>query len=74
MLKAAFLVDYVVLGGGHSKKLEELPDGCRRGSNEMAYIGGVKMWEDETPPTNGHLEMARQRNRRCESRPAKARA
>jgi hypothetical protein len=56
MLKAAFRADYVVLGGGHSKKLEELPEGCRRGSNEMAYIGGVKMWEDETPQTNGHAK------------------
>ena len=45
MLKAAFLADYVVLGGGQSKKLDALPEGCRRGSNEMAYLGGVKMWE-----------------------------
>ena len=52
MLKAAFLADYVMLGGGHSKKLDELPEGCRRGSNEMAYLGGVKMWEGETDATN----------------------
>jgi len=45
MLKAAFLADYVVLGGGHAKKLDDLPDGCRLGSNEMAYVGGVKLWE-----------------------------
>jgi polyphosphate glucokinase len=56
MLKAAFLADYVMLGGGHSKKLDDLPEGCRRGSNEMAYLGGVKMWEDETPATNGHAK------------------
>jgi polyphosphate glucokinase len=46
-LKAAFLADYVVLGGGNAKKLDELPDGCRRGANQMAYIGGVRMWEPE---------------------------
>lgn len=46
-LKEAFIADYVVLGGGNSKKLEELPEGCRRGSNTNAYFGGLKMWEEE---------------------------
>ena len=51
-LKAAFLADYVILGGGNAKKLKELPEGCRRGANEMAYIGGVRMWEPvESLPT-----------------------
>jgi hypothetical protein len=44
-LRAAFLADYVVLGGGNARKLKELPEGCRRGANEMAYVGGVRMWE-----------------------------
>jgi predicted NBD/HSP70 family sugar kinase len=47
VLKAAFLADYVVLGGGNAKKLEEMPEGCRRGSNNMAYVGGARMWEPE---------------------------
>jgi predicted NBD/HSP70 family sugar kinase len=46
MLKAAFFADYVVLGGGNVKKLEELPEGCRRGGNHNAYFGGLRMWED----------------------------
>lgn len=46
VLKAAFLADYVVLGGGNAKKLEELPEGCRRGGNHNAYYGGLRMWED----------------------------
>ena len=46
ILKAAFLADYVVIGGGNAKKLEELPEGCRRGSNHNAYFGGLRMWED----------------------------
>jgi predicted NBD/HSP70 family sugar kinase len=51
-LKAAFLVDYVMLGGGNAKKMGDLPEGCRRGCNEMAYIGGVRMWEPaENLPT-----------------------
>jgi predicted NBD/HSP70 family sugar kinase len=45
-LKAAFLADYVVLGGGNTKKIEELPEGCRRGGNHNAYFGGLRMWED----------------------------
>jgi len=45
-LKAAFLADYVVLGGGNTKEIEELPPGCRRGGNHNAYFGGIRMWED----------------------------
>ena len=29
----------VVLGGGNAKKLDSLPEKCRRGANEMAYVG-----------------------------------
>ncbi len=46
MLKDAFMADYVVLGGGNAKKLKELPEGCRRGSNHNAYFGGLRMWDD----------------------------
>jgi len=48
ILKAAFLADYVMLGGGQAKKIEELPAGSRRGSNQMAYVGGVRMWEEDS--------------------------
>ncbi len=50
-LKAAFLADYVMLGGGNAKKLGSLPPGIRRGANEMAYVGGVRMWEGEFADT-----------------------
>lgn len=46
ILKAAFQADYVVLGGGNAKKLEEMPEGCRLGGNHNAYFGGLRMWED----------------------------
>jgi polyphosphate glucokinase len=45
-LKNMFFADYVVLGGGNTKKIEELPEGCRRGGNHNAYFGGLRMWED----------------------------
>lgn len=45
-LRAALIADYVVLGGGNSKKLTRLPEGCRLGNNENAFIGGVRLWQD----------------------------
>jgi predicted NBD/HSP70 family sugar kinase len=39
--------DYVVLGGGNVKKLDDLPERCERGGNSKAFIGGFRMWEDE---------------------------
>jgi polyphosphate glucokinase len=45
ILTAAILPDYVVLGGGNAKKLEELPPACIAGNNANAFIGGFRMWE-----------------------------
>jgi len=45
-LKDALIADYVVLGGGNVKKLEELPPGCRVGDNANAFVGGVRLWEE----------------------------
>jgi polyphosphate glucokinase len=45
-LRKAFLVDYVVLGGGNVKKLDELPPGSRQGDNHNAFIGGTRLWEE----------------------------
>jgi len=44
-LKAALVVDYVILGGGNVRKLKELPPGSRRGDNTHAFIGGYRLWE-----------------------------
>jgi polyphosphate glucokinase len=44
-LKTALKADYVVLGGGNSKKLKELPAGARLGSNRNAFLGGFRMWQ-----------------------------
>jgi predicted NBD/HSP70 family sugar kinase len=49
VLKDAFLVDYVVFGGGNAKKLTDLPDFCRRGGNDRAMVGGIRMWQDVLP-------------------------
>jgi polyphosphate glucokinase len=44
-LKDALEVEYVVLGGGNSKKLKELPPGARLGDNKNAFLGGFRLWE-----------------------------
>ena len=43
-LAAAFRTDYVVIGGGNSKRLKRLPACARRGSNDRAFTGGARLW------------------------------
>jgi len=44
-LVSALEPDEVVLGGGNVRKLKRLPDGCRAGANENAFLGGFRLWE-----------------------------
>ena len=46
VLRAGLVADYVVLGGGQSKLLKKLPDGCRLGSNLNAFVGGQRVWDE----------------------------
>jgi polyphosphate glucokinase len=45
-LRAALEPDEVLIGGGNATKLEELPSGCRRGSNADAFAGGFRLWKE----------------------------
>ena len=45
-LATALQADYVVLGGGNVRKLNELPPHCRVGENSNAFRGGFRLWED----------------------------
>ena len=45
VLKDALEADYVVIGGGNSKKLKKLPPGARLGDNTNAFRGGLRMWK-----------------------------
>jgi polyphosphate glucokinase len=49
-LAAALEPDYVVLGGGNAKLLEPLPENARLGSNQNAFLGGFRLWEDGPAP------------------------
>ena len=55
-LKNSMMADYVVLGGGNVKEIEELPDGVRRGHNRTVVEGGRRLWEtlpDPSKPNSG---------------------
>ena len=44
-LKDALEAEYVVLGGGNSRKLKTLPPNTRLGDNRNAFVGGFRLWE-----------------------------
>jgi polyphosphate glucokinase len=46
-LQKSFIADYVVLGGGSTKKLSELPEGAEQGHNRNAYLGGIRLWQND---------------------------
>jgi len=45
-LQRAFVVDYIVLGGGTAKLLERLPPGVELGHNRNACLGGQRVWQN----------------------------
>ena len=44
-LTAVLHPDDVVLGGGNTKKLPQLPPGCQAGDNANAFLGWFRLWE-----------------------------
>jgi polyphosphate glucokinase len=44
-LSTALLPDYVVVGGGLADELGELPEHVRIGGNELAFVGGFRLWD-----------------------------
>ena len=55
-LYAAFQVDEVVLGGGNSKQLKEIPEMARLGSNRNAFAGGFRLWTDPMAGKRSHRQ------------------
>ena len=47
---AALQPEYIVLGGGNSSLLEELPPNVRLGRNEDAFLGGFRLWSTSARP------------------------
>jgi polyphosphate glucokinase len=50
-------VDYVVVGGGNSKRLKNPAENERLGDNDNAFAGGLRLWESAGHP----LRMASKR-------------
>jgi hypothetical protein len=50
ILAAGLQADYVVLGGGQTRRLEKVPAGVRLGDNRQAILGGLRLWDDEERP------------------------
>ena len=50
MLYDAFSADYLILGGGNAARVDPLPPRTRRGSDEDAFKGGVRLWEEIVEP------------------------
>jgi len=44
LLRDAFIVEEIVLGGGNVELIGDLPPGCRRGDNANAFDGGFRLW------------------------------
>jgi polyphosphate glucokinase len=44
LLRHGLQADYVMLGGGNTKKLKDLPSGVRLGNNAHAILGGLRLW------------------------------
>jgi polyphosphate glucokinase len=49
ILQNAFAVDYVMIGGGNAKKLQQMPPGARLGGNANAFLGGYRLWNLSLP-------------------------
>ncbi len=56
IFRKALQPDYIVLGGGNAKLMKQLPPDVRLGDNANAFIGGLRLWEDDRadspPPAN----------------------
>lgn len=70
VLRSALIADDVVLGGGNAKRLKELPEGCRLGSNAFAFAGGERLWAEQ-PSARPHRG-ASSAPARAAGRPARA--
>ncbi len=53
LLRAAFVAEYVVIGGGNARLFDTLPEGFRRGHNDKAFEGGFRAWQGPEPAAGG---------------------
>jgi polyphosphate glucokinase len=66
-LIAALEPDDIVLGGGNAKLLKKLPKGCRLGDNANAFLGGFRLWTEESAPKKCHNSPDRSQHKLSQS-------
>ena len=59
LLRRALDPDYVILGGGNSRLLQDLPEGVRLGTNASAIVGGFRLWQPRAAVSNIAVSAAR---------------
>lgn len=73
-LRGAFVVDYVVLGGGNAKLIKTLPKDVILGANSNAIAGGIALWRGSAEGTPAYQKAAaRAGGAPAKPRPVKAR-
>ena len=63
LLRFGLQADYVMLGGGQTKKLKRLPPGVRLGTNAHAILGGIRLWSQPAAKWPRRARIARSRRR-----------
>jgi len=58
-INQVFQADNIVIGGGNAKKLKNLPQVCRIGSNADAFVGGFRLWNEsaDSQGAKGRMEL-----------------
>ena len=62
LLKQGLQADYVMLGGGNSRKLKRPPPGARLGDNANAITGGIRLWDEAPKPGRRPVSTARRKS------------
>ena len=58
-MRAAFVADYVVLGGGNAKLMKKLSKGVLLGANSNAITGGIALWQHPIPGASSPTPLPR---------------
>jgi polyphosphate glucokinase len=61
-LSTAIEAESVVVGGGLAKELKAVPANVRIGSNELAFVGGFRLWNDQLLRSRSPSGRVAQRN------------
>lgn len=69
LLKHGLQADYVMLGGGNSKKLKRLPRGARLGDNANSILGGIRLWDKAPTPRHWPLSTPRRKTVKGKTQP-----